>query len=308
MDVRPNARTALASERRSDMADLRRCIGSERFGIEAHEAPVTDFPAQPSQKDGLGRMCRTHWNQYTTALRKAALARKAADGAAIHHDPGRAQRATAALAAWPAPVPLIARPDPPTFPVGCLPEWVGSFVRAEAAATQTPVDMAAMFALAGLATVAAGRVRVEPVAGWVEGPDLFIAVAMEPGSRKSAVHRAMLAPIVAYERLLVETAAPDIAARRTIRHVARAAQARLVRAAAAARGPAERTALEAEARMAAAALERLPRPPPPPPPFPPPADRAASGRSARSGRVPLRHKSDAARVRRQSSAHPGPAD
>ena len=61
----------------------RRCIGSTRFGIEAHEAPVTDFPAQPSQKDGLGRMCKTHWNQYTTALRKAALARKAAEGGAV---------------------------------------------------------------------------------------------------------------------------------------------------------------------------------------------------------------------------------
>lgn len=62
------------------MTDMRKCIGSTRFGIEAHEAPVTDFPAQPSQKDGLGRMCKPHWNAYTTALRKAALARKAADG------------------------------------------------------------------------------------------------------------------------------------------------------------------------------------------------------------------------------------
>jgi len=63
------------------MADLRKCIGSTRFGIEAHEAPVADFPVQPSQKDGLGRMCKTHWNQYTTALRKAALAAKAAEAA-----------------------------------------------------------------------------------------------------------------------------------------------------------------------------------------------------------------------------------
>ena len=62
------------------MADLRKCIGSAKFGIEAHEAPIGDFPVQPSQKDGLGRMCKPHWNQYTTALRKAALARKAADG------------------------------------------------------------------------------------------------------------------------------------------------------------------------------------------------------------------------------------
>jgi len=62
------------------MADLRRCIGSTRFGIEPHEAAVEDFPKQPSQKDGLGRMCRRHWNEYTTALRKAAVARKGADG------------------------------------------------------------------------------------------------------------------------------------------------------------------------------------------------------------------------------------
>ena len=61
------------------MADLHKCIGSTRFGIEPHEAPVQEFPKQPSQKDGLGRMCKTHWNQYMSALRKAALARKAAE-------------------------------------------------------------------------------------------------------------------------------------------------------------------------------------------------------------------------------------
>ena len=58
---------------------MRRCIGSTRFGIEAHEAPVSDFPTQPSQKDGLGRMCHAHWRQYTNALRKAAVARNAAE-------------------------------------------------------------------------------------------------------------------------------------------------------------------------------------------------------------------------------------
>jgi hypothetical protein len=64
------------------MADLRKCIGSAKFGIEAHEAPPDEFPTQPSQKDGLGRMCKPHWNQYTKELRKAALARKAAEGVA----------------------------------------------------------------------------------------------------------------------------------------------------------------------------------------------------------------------------------
>ena len=60
---------------------LRRCIGSTRFGIEPHDAPSDAFPKQPSQKDGLGRMCKTHWNQYTAGLARDAKARKAAEPA-----------------------------------------------------------------------------------------------------------------------------------------------------------------------------------------------------------------------------------
>ena len=64
------------------MAEMRRCIGSAKFGIDAHEAAITDFPVQPSRRDGLGRMCRPHWTAYTRALRAASGgARK--DGPAI---------------------------------------------------------------------------------------------------------------------------------------------------------------------------------------------------------------------------------
>jgi hypothetical protein len=62
------------------MDDMRKCIGSAKFGIEAHEAPVGDFPIQPSQKDGLGRMCKPHWTAYTRALRKASQAPTTIDG------------------------------------------------------------------------------------------------------------------------------------------------------------------------------------------------------------------------------------
>jgi hypothetical protein len=65
------------------MADMRKCIGSTRFGIEAHEAPIEDFPAQPSQKDGLGRMCRPHWNQYTAGLARDRKARIATEAAGV---------------------------------------------------------------------------------------------------------------------------------------------------------------------------------------------------------------------------------
>jgi hypothetical protein len=62
-----------------EAATLRNCIGSARFEIEPHDAPVDDFPKQPSQKDGLGRMCKTHWNEYTAGLARDAKARKAAE-------------------------------------------------------------------------------------------------------------------------------------------------------------------------------------------------------------------------------------
>ena len=65
------------------MADeMRRCIGSKRFGIEPHDAPVEAFPKQPSQKDGLGRMCKTHWNAYTAGLARDAKARKTGEAGA----------------------------------------------------------------------------------------------------------------------------------------------------------------------------------------------------------------------------------
>ncbi len=60
---------------------LRRCIGSARYGIAPHDAPVEEFPKQPSQKDGLGRMCKVHWNAYTAGLARDAKTRKpVADG------------------------------------------------------------------------------------------------------------------------------------------------------------------------------------------------------------------------------------
>jgi hypothetical protein len=53
---------------------LRKCIGSERFNIPSHEAPPSDFPVQPSGRDGLGRMCKPHWTEYTRELRLASNA------------------------------------------------------------------------------------------------------------------------------------------------------------------------------------------------------------------------------------------
>src|SRR5688500_11211016 len=60
----------------------RRCIGSTRFGIEPREAPVKAFPKQPSQPDGLGRMCAEHWKAYVKGLAADRKAKAAIGGTA----------------------------------------------------------------------------------------------------------------------------------------------------------------------------------------------------------------------------------
>jgi hypothetical protein len=90
---------------------MRRCIGSTRFGIEAHDADPADFPVQPSQRDGLGRMCHRHWRAYTNALRRAAVARKAeasTDAEAQAEVPSEAVDEVADE--------VIAEPEPPATP------------------------------------------------------------------------------------------------------------------------------------------------------------------------------------------------
>ncbi len=66
----------------ADTATLRKCVGSARFGIEAHQVPPADFPVHPARKDGLGTMCKTHWKAYVQALTRDRKAAKVADAAA----------------------------------------------------------------------------------------------------------------------------------------------------------------------------------------------------------------------------------
>ena len=74
--ITPDVRERATGRLTMATTTLRKCVGSARFGIEAHQAPIDDFPVQPSQPDGLGRMCRKHWKSYVAGLRKDAQARK----------------------------------------------------------------------------------------------------------------------------------------------------------------------------------------------------------------------------------------
>lgn len=99
---------------------------------------------------------------------------------------------------WEPPTPLDEMASLPPFPVHCLPGALRVFVEAVAEETQTPADMAALFALAIVGVVLQGR--VEAFAWWAEPVNLYGAAAMDPGSRKSAVVGHLLAPIIEAER------------------------------------------------------------------------------------------------------------
>jgi replicative DNA helicase len=230
----------------------------DRLAVElatiAADVRVVSWPESPDHGDAA---------DYIAAGGNAAGVRTLLEAAEPFVAPATTAVATTSNVDWEAPMSLDRRDRLPAFPTTAMPAWLRMFVEAEAEATQTPLDMAAMFGLAALATVVGGRVEIEPVDGWFEGLNVFVVVAMEPGARKSAVHRDINAPIVEYEQLLVDQAKPDIAEQATIRRIAEAALAKAEKAAASAKDPDERKRAEDQARTCASALERLDVPTPP---------------------------------------------
>lgn len=101
--------------------------------------------------------------------------------------------------------------DLPDFPTNALPDVVRQWVEAESHATQTPADLAGLLALAVCSATIARRVVVEPRPGWREPVNLFTAVLLEPGNRKSAVFADAMKPLRDLEAELIEAARPIVA-------------------------------------------------------------------------------------------------
>ncbi|RSM49399.1 helicase DnaB [Actinoplanes sp. ATCC 53533] len=111
---------------------------------------------------------------------------------------------------WSPLIPLGRGRHLPPFPAELLPGWLAEQVFAVAEFTQTPIDAAGSIALACLSTAAGGRAEVEVRGSWREPTNLFTVVVLPPGSRKSAVFAAMVSPILAAEKTLIERTAPAI--------------------------------------------------------------------------------------------------
>lgn len=105
-------------------------------------------------------------------------------------------------------------PAPPSFPIGVLPDWLGDWIAAEAVATQTPPELAAVAAIGAIAACTTGRMWFEPRTGWKEPACLYLCAIAAPGERKSAVVSAATQPLHEAEETLANQVIPDqIAAR-----------------------------------------------------------------------------------------------
>jgi hypothetical protein len=102
---------------------------------------------------------------------------------------------------WDDPVPFREVRDLPAFPVIELPEWLFFWVKETAHATQTPPDLAGMLALANIGAALATKFRVMVRTGYTEPTNIFAAVVLNVGERKSEVFRRAMRPIKDYEAL-----------------------------------------------------------------------------------------------------------
>jgi len=110
---------------------------------------------------------------------------------------------------WEPPVPFADASLPP-FPLEALPPALAGFVSEVAASVQVPVDMAAMMAL-GIVAAAGARTCLVQVGETHQEPlNLFVAVVMEPGSRKSGTLDALAAPLREAEREMTAADLPRI--------------------------------------------------------------------------------------------------
>lgn len=95
------------------------------------------------------------------------------------------------------PIPFKTYPVP-EFPTEIFPGWLKAWVEGEAAATETPVDMAGLLAFGILSTVSAKRLVVQVADQWREPVNIYCLVALPTGNLKSPVFSHARDPIEAY--------------------------------------------------------------------------------------------------------------
>jgi hypothetical protein len=192
----------------------------------------------------------------------SAESAQSAESRVTEDSAGSADSAETSPPLWEPPTPLTRAGQPPAFPVEAFPDWLSDYVQAEAVATQTPVDLPAMMALATLAAAGGGLYRIQVRPGWQEPLNLYVVVAMPPGSRKTQVVGDVTRPLVRYDEDEAKRMAAIILQETTGKRIAeRAADA--AQAAAGKASDAERDQLTADALAAAERAASIHVPPVP---------------------------------------------
>lgn len=141
----------------------------------------------------------------------------------------RAASKAEAKGAWADPLPFGAN-TPPEIPPSLAPEPLASFISSLAVALQVPQSACMIAALCSVAAVMAKKAVVEAGADWTEPLNLYGAMVLPPGERKSAILSACRAPLDDWEadavRAFGERFASLSAEKRILEARARAAEKR----------------------------------------------------------------------------------
>ena len=98
-------------------------------------------------------------------------------------------------AEWPEAPELPGPPDPDPFPVDTLPPGLRLQVESVTRSMQVPPDLPALLALGAVSAAVAGKLDVVVRPGWVETPNLYVAVILSAAARKSPANQAMTGPV-----------------------------------------------------------------------------------------------------------------
>jgi len=150
---------------------------------------------------------------------------------------------------WDPPTPFYEF-ELPSFPTGALPASLRRFVEAEAVATQTPPDLAAMLTMSVCAASCAKNTVVQVNDGWSEPLNIYTATVQKPGTRKSAVFASVVAPLEQHELDECRRLGPEVNAALTRYNIAKGALEQAERAAAKSR-PEEQESLTQDAERLA---------------------------------------------------------
>lgn len=105
---------------------------------------------------------------------------------------------TTSSVAWPTPIPLGV-PHFSPWPPDVFPESLQGFVSELARATETPIELSSMATLSALSAAAQGKYIVQVKPDYYEPVNVWTAVALPSGSRKSAVQKHVTIPLTQWE-------------------------------------------------------------------------------------------------------------